>query len=315
MHEDPGPFQICRRRSVRDGALRDRRLRHRRQWIGQRGQPSRLQPQGAGRPYRSGRHHVLGIGLNRQPAHAAGDHERLQLIADQGARHTGHPGRLRRHLAEVSGRPLERTAARRGADRGSGHPGGRRHRLLPAGAVLHERSQVLHERLPRTASRLLEGRWGAVGPALRRVGTDRVLQRERLHESRSEPGRPPGHAAPDARRRQGPEGVRQRHGARPRPLAPRDVAGHSEPALRQQPQRSQRSRHEGGLRHQDGGVHLHPAAHPGDLGRRHDQPVDGAGRLRQPPRPGERQIRHDHRDVRCAGRGDPDRRAAASTPT
>ena len=41
-----------------------------------------------------------------------------------------------------------------------------------------------------------------------------------------QPGRPPDHAAPDADRRQGAQGLRQRHGPRPRPLAPRDLAGH-----------------------------------------------------------------------------------------
>ena len=158
-------------------------------------------------------HHLLGVGLDGQPAVAAGDHQRLQLVAVQGARHPGHPGGLRRHLAEVPGRPLQRAAARRRAARGPGHPGGHRHRLVPAGAVLHERRQVLHERLPAAAARLLEGERRAVGAPLRRLGADRVLQRERLHEGRPQPERPAGHAAPAARRRQGAEGLGQRHGA------------------------------------------------------------------------------------------------------
>ena len=243
-----------------------------------RGQPARLQSQGAGQPQRPRQHHLLGVGLDGQPAGAAGDHQRLQLVAVQGARHPGHPGGLRRHLAEVPGRPLQRAAARRRAAGGPAHPGGHRHRLVPAGAVLHERGQVLDERLPAATARLLEGERRAVGAALRRLGADRVLQRERLHEGGPQPGRPAGDAAPDAGRRQGAEGLGQRHGPRPRPLAPRDVAGHGQPALRQQQQRPQRAGHQGGVQHQDRGVHLQPAEHAGALGRRHDQPVDGTGR-------------------------------------
>ena len=47
------------------------------------------------------------------------------------------------------------------------------------------------------------------------------------------------------------------------------------------------------------------STHAGAVGRRHDQPVDGAGRVRQPARHGERQVRHDDRDVGRAGHGDP----------
>ena len=219
--------------------------RRRRQRPGRRGQPAHLQPLGPGQPQGRRQHHLLGVGLDGQPAGAAGDHQRLQLLAVQGARDAGHPGGLRRHLAEVPGRPLQRAAARRVQLEDQRHPGGHRHRLVPAGAVLHERGQVLHERLPAAAPRLLEGERRAVGPPLRRVGADRLLQPERLHQGGPQPGRPAGDAAPDAGRRQGAEGLGQRHGARARPLAPRDVAGHGQPALRQQQQRPQRPRHEG----------------------------------------------------------------------
>ncbi len=80
-------------------------------------------------------------------------------------------------------------------------------------------------------------------------------------------------------------------------------------------QRAQRPRHQGRVRHQDRGVHLQPAEHAGALGRRHDQPVDGAGRVRQPARHRQRQVRHDHRDLGRARHGDPAPRRRASTPT
>ena len=150
---------------------------------------------------------------------------------------------LRRHLEEVPGRPLQRAAARRRAARGPAHAGRHRHRLVPSRAVLHERGQVLDERLPAPSPRLLEGERRAVGPPLRRLGADPVLQPERLHEGRPQPGRPADHAGPDGGRRQGAQGLGQRHGPRPRPLAPRDVAGHGQPALRQQQERAQRPRH------------------------------------------------------------------------
>ena len=51
------------------------------------------------------------------------------------------------------------------------------------------------------------------------------------------PADPADHARPDARRRQGPEGLGQRHGPRPRPVAPRDLARYGEHALRQQQER------------------------------------------------------------------------------
>ena len=207
------------------------------------GQPARLQPQGAGQPQGSRQHHLLGVGLSGQSDGAAVHHQRLQLLADQGARHTGHPGRLRRHLAEVSGRALQRAAARRGAVGGPAHPGRHRHGLVPARAVLHERGQVLDQRLPAPPPGLLEGERRAVGPALRRLGADPLLQPERVHEGGPRPGRPPDHAAPDGDRRQGTQGIRQWHGPRPRPLAPRDLAGHGQPALREQQERAQQPGH------------------------------------------------------------------------
>ncbi len=218
---------------------------HRRQRPRRRGQPARLQPQGAGQPQGPRQHHLLGVGLDGQPDGAAVHHQRVQLLADQGARHTGHPGRLRRHLAEVSRRALQRAAARRGAVGGPAHPGRHRHRLVPARAVLHERGQVLDQRLPAPPPRLLEGERRAVGPSLRRLGADPLLQPERLHEGGPRPGRPPDHVAPDGDRRQGTQGIRQWHGPRPRPLAPRDVAGHGQPALREQQERAQQPGHAG----------------------------------------------------------------------
>ena len=215
--------------------------RHRLQHPGRRGQPALLQSQGAGQPQGHRRHHLLGVGLGGQPDGAPRHHQCLQLLAVQGARDAGHPGRLRRHLDEVPRRPLQRAAPRRGDAGGPAHAGGHRHRLVPAGPVLHERRQVPHERLPAAPARLLEGERRAVGAALRRLGADPVLQPERLHEGGPQPGRPPGHAARVPRGRQGAEGLGQRHGPRPRPLAPRNLAGHGQPALRQQQQRPQRA--------------------------------------------------------------------------
>ena len=67
------------------------------------------------------------------------------------------------------------------------------------------------------------------------------LQPERLHQGRPQPGRPSGHAAPDGERRQGAQGLGQRHGPRPRPLAPRDLAGLGQHAVREQQERPQRA--------------------------------------------------------------------------
>ena len=59
-------------------------------------------------------------------------------------------------------------------------------------------------------------------------------------------------------------------------------------------------RHQGRLQQQDRRVDLQPARPVGDVGRRHDQPVLGSRRVRQPARHRERQVRHDDRDVGCA---------------
>ena len=54
------------------------------------------------------------------------------------------------------------------------------------------------------------------------------------------PADPPATLPQMVTRRQGAQGLGQRHGPGPRPLAPRDVAGHGQPALRQQQERAQR---------------------------------------------------------------------------
>ena len=117
--------------------------------------------------------------------------------------------------------------------------------------------------------------------------------------------RPAGHADPDGGRRQGAEGVGQRHGPGPGPLAPRDVAGLGQPALRQQQERPQRPRHRSGVQQQDLGVDLQPAEHAGPFGLRHDQPGHGARPVRQPARHRQRQVRHDPRDLGGARHRDP----------
>ena len=283
---------------------------------GRRGQPAQLQPQGPGQPQGRGQHHLLGVGLAGQPDDAAVDHQRLQLVAVQGARHPGDPGRLRRHLAEVPGRPHQRAAARRRPARGPAHPGRHRHRLVPARAVVHERGQVLDERLPAPPARLLEGQRRAVGAPLRRLGADPLLQPERLHEGRPQPGRPADHALPDG-------------DATPRRSRPRAAAW----AWCSTPGTSRR----GWPRPTSCSSTTRTGAAPGpprrrstprpsvsifsqldqlvQLGRRHHQPVDGARRVRQPARHREREVRHDHRDLGRAGHGDPAARQAASTPT
>ena len=55
--------------------------------------------------------------------------------------------------------------------------------------------------------------------------------------------------------------------------------------------------HQGRVQQQDGRLHLQPAQPAGALGRRRDEPVDRPGRLRQPARHRQRQVRHDDRDV------------------
>ena len=224
-------------------------------------QPARLQPQGAGQPQGRGRHHLLGVGLAQANLHdAAGDHQRLQLVAVQGARHPGHPGGLRRHLAEVPGRPLQRAAARRRAAGGPAHPGGHRHRLVPAGAVLHERRQVLDERLPAPAPGLLEGERRAVGPPLRRLGADPVLQPERLHEGRA--------STRPTRRPRCPQMVADAKALKASGSGMGLVLDpwHLETWLAtanqlfvNNKQRAQQPGHQGRVRHQDRGVHLQPA--------------------------------------------------------
>ena len=195
-HADPSPLPIDCRRALRHDAERDRgHGRHRHRHPGRRGQPPFLQPQGAGQPQGRGRHHLLGVRRGGQPPGAAGHHHRVQLVAVQGPRDPGHPGGLRRHLDQVPRRPVQRAAPRRRDARGPAHAGGHRHRVVPPGAVLHERRQVLDERLPPATPRLLEGERRPVGTPLRRLGADPLLQPERVHEGRPQPERPTRHAA------------------------------------------------------------------------------------------------------------------------
>ena len=98
------------------------------------------------------------------------------------------------------------------------------------------------------------------------------------------PADPPTTLPADGDRRQDAQGLGQRHGPRARPLAPRDLAGHGQPALREQQERAQRTGHRGRVRHQDRRLHLQPARPARALGRRHHQPVDGSRRVRQPAR-------------------------------
>ena len=241
----PSRRRLALRRGGRDGHDLGDALR--RQHGRRRSQPPHVQPQGARQPQGRGGHHLLGVRRGSQPDHTAIHHGRLQLVPVEGPRHAGDAGGLRRHLGEVPGRPDERPAAGGRAARGPAHAGGDRHQLLPARAVVHERRQVLDQRLPAATAGLLEGERRPVGAPLRGLGPGPVLQPERLHQGRPQPRRPADDAHPASRRRQSPQGVGQRHGPPARPLGVRGVARHGQPALRQQQQRAERPGHEAGV--------------------------------------------------------------------
>ena len=127
------------------------------------------------------------------------------------------PGRLRRHLAEVPGGPDQRPAAGRRAARGRPHPGRHRHPVLPARAVLHERGQVLDQRLP--APPLAYWKVNGVQWALPFAVSAPVLyyNQNAFTKAGLNPTDPPTTLAPDARRRQGAQGLGHGHGAHARP--------------------------------------------------------------------------------------------------
>ena len=65
--------------------------------------------------------------------------------------------------------------------------------FLPVQSCMNAAKYPTSDYLP-APPRLLEGERRAVGPPLRRLGADPLLQRERLHEGRPQPGQPADHA-------------------------------------------------------------------------------------------------------------------------
>ncbi len=145
---------------------------------------------------------------------------------------------------------------------------------------------------------------------------DRVLQPERLHEGGPQPGRPPGHACrswwPTPRRSRPPAAAWASSWTpgTSRPGWPRPTSSSSTTSNGRS-----RPRHQGRVQHQDRGVHLQPAEHLVRSGDAATNPSTGPDAYDNLLGIGQRQVRHDDRDVGRPGRGDPAPRRAGSTPT